>query len=84
MLSDLETSKKEMEKFRQQKHKGKPLGVDLTVQILNNCWDIDKNKMEKIEYIPSIIKGCMEDFTEFYIKDRNMYKLDYVFGLVIK
>ena len=71
-----------MEIYRQQSHKGRPNGIELNVLILNNCWDIDKNKMEKLIYIPNSIKYCMEDFTQFYLKDRTMYKLEYVFGLV--
>lgn len=83
MLGDLESSKKDMEKYRQQSHRGKPNGIELNVQILNNCWDIDKNKLEKLTVSP-FIQSCMDDFNSFYINDRsNMYKLDFVFGLVI-
>ncbi len=81
MIQDLESSKKEMESFRRLTHKGRPGGIELNVQILNNCWDIDQNKLEKI-LTPSSFKFCMDDFAGYYLRDRNMYKLDYVQGLV--
>lgn len=82
MLQDLDTSKVEMDKYKKEKHRGKPNGIELNVQILgNSTWDIDKSKLEKFT-VPRIIQACMEDFSKFYIKDRSMYKLDFAFGLV--
>jgi len=82
MLQDLENSKGEVEKYRARNHRGKPFGVEMIVQILgNSSWDIDKSKTEKIQGVPNVIYGCMTDFSDFYTKDRTMYKLEFAFGL---
>jgi len=50
MIQDLDSSKSEMDLFKQEKHKGSPGGIILSIQVLQNgAWDIDKSKFEKVE-----------------------------------
>ncbi len=82
MLGDLDSSKGDMDKFKKLNHRGRPNGVEMAVQILgNNAWDIDKSKVEKLE-LPLIFKKCIGDFSNFFTKDKNMYKLEFALGLV--
>jgi hypothetical protein len=84
MIQDLDNSKKELDKFRMgAQHRGKPFGIEMNVTILgNSSWDIDKSKTEKL-MIPNIFDKLIEDYTSFYLRDRSMYRLNFVLGLVI-
>ena len=82
MLQDLETSRTEMDLFRQQSHRGSPNGVVFSVQVLQNgAWEIEKTKFDKIE-IPKFLEKCFEEFNNFYIGRHKNHKLSWAYGLV--
>jgi len=81
MLSDLDTSKTEMDLFKQAKDKGKPFGIELNCQVLQNgAWDIDKNKFEKMN-LPPLLEKCLKEFNDFYIGRHKNHKLQFAYGL---
>jgi len=81
MMQDLETSKQQMDSFKQQSHRGSPNGVLMNVQVLQNgAWDIDKAKFDKIE-IPKYLEKCLEEFNNFYIGKFKNHKLSWAYGL---
>lgn len=83
MMQDLETSKTEMDLYRQQQHRGNPNGISFGVQVLQHgAWEIDKSKFDKIENIPKYLTFCMEDFNKFYIGRHKTHKLTWAYGLV--
>jgi hypothetical protein len=84
MMQDLESSRTEMDLFRQQTHRGSPNGVVFSVQVLQNgAWEIEKNKFDKIE-IPTFLLKCLEEFNNFYIGRHKNHKLTWAYGLVRK
>lgn len=83
MLQDLKSSKTEMDIFKQQPHRGRINGIELSVQVLgNSSWEIDKINFEKLITIPENLKKCMEEFNNFYTNRRKMHRLEWVFGIV--
>ena len=81
MIRDSENSKIEIDLYRQQKHNGKPNGIEFNIQIVSkNAWEISKNKMDKLE-IPKILENCMKDFNDFYIARHKNRKLIWCYGL---
>lgn len=89
MMQDLESSKQEMESYRQLKHRvksnfyfqGSPNGIPFNVQVLQHgAWEIDKIKFEKF-IIPPFLTKCSEDFSTFYITRHKNHKLTWAFGL---
>jgi len=81
MMQDLESSKTEMDLFRQQTHRASPNGVAFSVQVLQNgAWEIEKTKFEKME-IPKFLEKCLEDFNTFYIGRHKNHKLSWAYGL---
>ena len=85
MIQDLETSRSEMDSFRLQSHKGRPVnGIDMNVMVLGNSnWDIDKVKFEKIFITPSMEKS-VSIFNQFYTNKRGMHRLEWAYGMVRK
>ena len=82
MMQDLDSSRTEMDLFRQQSHRGSPNGVYFTVQVFQNgAWEIEKTKFDKIE-IPRFLDKCLEDFNSFYIGRHKNHKLTWAYGLV--
>ena len=81
MLQDLDSSKLEMELYRKTKSKGTPLGISLNIQVLQNSWDIDKRKFDRI-IIPNFLQGCLNDFNSFYTERHKNHVLTWVYGLV--
>ena len=81
MMRDLESSKTEIDIYRQQPHRGSPNGIKFTTQVVSqSAWEIPKTKMDKIE-IPLILENCMKDFTDFYVKRNKNRKLLWCYGL---
>lgn len=82
MMQDLESSRTEMDLFRQQPHRGSPNGVQFSVQVLQNgAWEIEKSKFDKME-IPKSLEKCLDDFNTFYIGRHKNHKLTWAYGLV--
>ena len=81
MMRDLESSKTEIDLYRQLPHRGQPFGIKFTTQVVSqSAWEISKNKMDKIE-IPTLLENCMKDFNDFYIKRHRNHKLLWCYGL---
>lgn len=81
MMQDLDTSKGEIDSFKREKHFGKPNGIELNVLVLNNNWEIEKIKFAQL-MIPQKLTNCLDVFTDFYTKRRQMHRLDWCLGLV--
>ncbi len=81
MLQDLETSKEENNLYRNSASKACPSGIPFFVQVLQNSWDIDKIKFDKL-IIPKYLSNCLDDFTSFYTERHKNHKLCWVLGLV--
>ena len=81
MMKDLEKSKGEIDLYRNQRHRGKPNGIQFNVQVVSqSAWEVNKNKQEKIE-IPPCLSVCMSDFNQFYITRNKNHKLLWCYGL---
>lgn len=81
MLSDLDSSKEEMNLYRNSSSKATPSGIPFAVQVLQNAWDIDKTKFEKL-ILPKTLNNCLDDFNSFYIGRHKNHKLTWALGLV--
>ena len=81
MLQDLDTSKEENNLYRNWDSKACPSGIQFMVQVLQNSWDIDKSKFEKV-ILPSFLNDCLNDFNSFYTVRHKNHKLSWVLGLV--
>lgn len=81
MLQDLETSKEENNVYRNSFSKACPSGIPLFVQVLQNSWEIDKLKFDKL-MLPKYLTNCLDDFNSFYTERHKNHKLTWVLGLV--
>jgi|LauGreDrversion4_2_1035121.scaffolds.fasta_scaffold1489514_1 hypothetical protein len=81
MLQDLETSKEENSLYRNSGSKACPSGIPFVVQVLQNSWDIDKIKFDKL-ILPKYLTKCLDDFNLFYTERHKNHKLSWVLGLV--
>ena len=86
MLEDVETSKKEMEKYKESSSsRGYPSGIKFDVLVIsNNSWEVDMKRLTNFK-LPNIFSSCVKDFSNFYLNkyiDREFYHWFHIFSLV--
>ena len=80
MISDLEKNKNEIEGYKRTKNRGVPNGIKFNVQIISqSAWDVNKSHMDSI-IIPPLLKGCLSDFEDYYLKRHQQIKLIWCLG----
>ena len=82
MLADLDKNKIETEDYRRTKSNGAPNGIKFNVQIISNsAWEISNNNILGKINLPPLLKGCIDNFEDYYSKKYPEHKLTWYLNI---